>query len=274
MRKECCWSAFATALTIVASIMPGAAARAAVPQPAAAPEMVEIEPGSFMMGAYEVDLESKPAERPPHRVTIAHAFAIGKYEVTFEEYDRCTAAGRCPEAFDEGWSRGRHPVVNVSWNDAQQYAAWLSEVSGKHYRLPTEAEWEYAARAGSATAYWWGAAADLERANCRGCASEWAGKRSETVGSFPPNAWGLYDTAGNVWEWVQDCWHQDYAGAPADGRAWDDSPDGKCLRVLRGGAWSFGPEALRSPGRMKFPASYRAGAAGFRLVLAPAAAPD
>ncbi|RMD68212.1 MAG: PEGA domain-containing protein, partial [Gammaproteobacteria bacterium] len=165
------------------------------------PEMVVIPPGRFLMGS-PFDEEGRDSdEGPQHRVSIARPFAIGRYEVTFEEYDRfCEATGR-RRPDDNGWGRGKRPVINVSWHDAKAYARWLSKQTGKRYRLPSEAEWEYAARAGTSTRYWWGDRVGHGHANCDGCGSWWDGKETAPVGFFDPNPWGLYDTAGNVWEW-------------------------------------------------------------------------
>ena len=167
------------------------------------PEMVVIPAGTFRMGC-EAGRECVSREQPVHAVTIGRPFALSKYEVTFEEYDRFTYPNRVN---DRGWGRGRRPVINVSWNDAQEYVAWLSSEAGAQYRLPSEAEWEYAARAGTATAYSWGSQVGSNRANCDGCGSRWDNEMTAPVGSFGANAWGLHDMHGNVWEWVQDCWH-------------------------------------------------------------------
>jgi hypothetical protein len=184
-------------------------------------------------------------------VTFIKPF-IGRYEVTFEEYDRFVQATgrRLPD--DGGWGRGKQAVIKVSWKDAVAYAEWLSRETGERYRLPTEAEWEYAARAGAESRYWWGD--DIRQgakvwANCDGCGSGWGDKQTAPVGSFEPNAYGLYDTAGNVWEWVQDCWHENYVGAPEDGSAWEERDCG--LRVLRGGSWFYRPRWLRSATRSR-----------------------
>jgi formylglycine-generating enzyme required for sulfatase activity len=159
-------------------------------------------------------------------------------------------------------------VINVSWDDARVYAAWLSKQTGKRYRLPTEAEWEYAARAGTATAYWWGDEIRQDSkvwANCyEGCGSRWDGKQMAPVGSFRASPFGLYDTAGNVWEWVQDCWHNGYQGAPSDGSAWGAGGRAGCgRRVLRGGSWCIIPAPLRSAYR------YDYFGLGFRLAQDP-----
>lgn len=218
------------------------------------PEMVVIPGGSFVMGSSAGErgrfAKHIKNESPQHRVTVPR-FAMGRYEVTFAEWDACVAAGGCGrQASDAGWGRGRRPVVNVSWDDAKQYVGWLSRETGKRYRLPSEAEWEYAARAGTRTKYWWGDAIGRNKANCRGCGSQWDSKKTAPVGSFRPNPFGLYDVHGNVYEWVEDCWHENYAGAPADSRPWTSG--GNCgKRVLRGGYWSTIRLNLRSASRFR-----------------------
>ena len=189
------------------------------------------------------------------------SFALSKCEVTFEEYAPFAAAtGR--RTNDEG--RGRRPVINVSWDDAVAYTEWLSEQTGKWYRLPSEAEWEYAARAGTTTKYSWGKKIGHNRANCDGCGSQWDNKKTAPVGSFSANAWGLHDMHGNVWEWVQDCWNGSYQGAPADGSAWRNE---YCnySRVLRGGGWGSGPSVLRSADRDFIPPYHFRSSLGFRV---------
>ena len=180
-------------------------------------------------------------------MTIAKPFAVGRFEVTFDEWDACLADNGCAgnkSPSDADWGKGTRPVINVSWNDAKEYVAWLSRKAAKPYRLLSEAEWEYAARAGSDKAYTWGDDIGKGKANCRGCGSQWDNKQTAPAGSFPPNAFGLHDMHGNAWEWVEDCWHDSYAGAPSDGSTWTTS---SCfLRVLRGGAWDNTPEDLRS----------------------------
>jgi Sulfatase-modifying factor enzyme 1 len=184
-------------------------------------------------------------EDPPHEVTIAKTFAVGRTEVTFAEWDICVAEGACLKASDSGWGRGDRPVINVSWDDAKEYVAWLSRITGKDYRLLSEAEWEYAARAGTTTPYSWGDNIGKGNANCRGCDSQWDGKQTAPVGSFKPNAFGLYDMHGNVIEWVEDRWHESYGGAPTDGTAW--LQDGDASRpIVRGGSWVSGPQDLRA----------------------------
>ncbi len=224
------------------------------------PEMVMIPSGSFQMGCVS-GRRCSDAEKPVHEVMI-DSFALSKYEVTFEEYDAFTDATGRERADDEGWGRGRRPVINVSWFDAMAYTQWLSSQTGKTYRLPSEAEWEYAARAGTETMFSWGNDSGYNRANCNGCGSRWDKKQTAPVGSFEANGWGLYDMHGNVWEWVRDCRNESYRGAPTDGSAWI----GICSeRVLRGGSWYFSPWVLRSAYRDWYPSGYRDDVIGFRV---------
>ncbi len=236
------------------------------------PEMVVIPTGSFQMGSLNKELGRSNDEDPQHIVRI-RSFAMGQYEVTFDDYDRFAKATGRKLPSDEGWGRGNRPVINVSWHDAQAYAQWLSAQSGYTYRLPTEAEWEYAARAGTTTPYWWGDQASHEQANY-GKESELLGlaqgrdqwEHTAPVGSFPPNPFGLYDTAGNVLEWVDDCYHDKYQGAPDDGSAWGDKPS--CDRGIRSGAWSTYPRFLRSAIRFWNMPDATNGNLGFRLARA------
>ena len=204
------------------------------------PEMVVIPAGRFRMGCVSGQ-DCRDFEQPVHDVTIPRAFAVSKYEVTFEDYDRFTYPNRVD---DNGWGRGARPVINVSWDDAQEYVGWLSGQTGQSYRLLSGSEWEYVARAGTSTAYSWGNAIGSNRANCVGCGSQWDGSQTAPAGSFSANAYGVHDMHGNVFEWVEDCWNFSYAGAPSDGSAWRS---GDCsVRVLRGGSWLSYPGLLRS----------------------------
>ena len=229
------------------------------------PEMVVVPAGTFRMGCVSGQ-GCQDDESPVHRVTIGAPFAVGVYEVTFAEWEACVRAGGCggyrPDDMD--WGRGKRPVINVSSEDAQAYVAWLSRESGAQYRLLSEAEWEYVARAGSETAYSWGNEVWRNRANCRGCGSRWDNKQTAPVGSFGANAFGLQDLHGNVEEWVQDCWNNNYTGVPADGTAWEQ---GNCnTRVVRGGSWVDRPRILRSASRYRSIAGYRHNSLGFRVV--------
>jgi formylglycine-generating enzyme required for sulfatase activity len=233
------------------------------------PEMVVVPNGDFMMGSPSTDTEADTDEFPQHSVTIPQPIAVGKFEVTFDNWDTCYELGGCRIRPDDyGWGRGTRPVVDVNWADAQQYVAWLSKQTGKQYRLLTEAEWEYATRAGSTTAYYWGN--DVKKdgqimADCFDCGSEWDNQKTAPAGSFPANAFGLNDTLGNVWEWVQDCYHDSYDGAPADSSAWIDSDDCK-ERVSRGGSWADLPQVLlRSAFRLRTPSVNRYTGLGFRV---------
>ena len=225
------------------------------------PEMVVIPEGRFRMGCVS-GKNCDDDEKPVHEVRVA-SFELAKYEVTFEEYDRFTVVTGRKSPKDEGWGRGRRPVINVSWEDAVAYTEWLSAQTGERYRLPSEAEWEYAARAGSTTKYSWGNEIGHNRANCDGCGSQWDYEKTAPVGLFGPNALGLHDMHGNLWEWVQDCWNDSYRGAPADGSAWTS---GNCeRRVLRGGSWGDEPGVLRAAYRNRITTGYRYGNYGFRV---------
>lgn len=227
------------------------------------PEVVAVPPGSFEMGAPPDEEDRRDSEGPVHRVTIAEPLAVGVYEVTFDEWDACSREGGCrgrPD--DRGWGRAKRPVINVSWKDAKVYLGWLSAVTGKPYRLLSEAEWEYVARAGTRGPFHFDDAMSPGRANYAVLRSY--RRKTVAVGSFPGNAFGLHDVHGNVWEWVDDCWHADYTGAPSDGSAW--TTGGDCsVRVLRGGSWSNGPGILRSAFRFRYPSELRSGDFGFRV---------
>lgn len=222
------------------------------------PEMVVVPAGKFQMGSPEREDGRSPHEGPAHTVTFAKPFAIGKYEVTFDEWDACVGAKVCKAVADDGWGRGRRPVIHVNFQMATNYLRWLTERAGKPYRLPSEAEWEYAARAGSTTPWFWGE--DSRQACEFGNVGDQSLKeehpdwplhacndgypKTAPVGTFGPNRFGLHDVAGNVWEWVEDCYNPSYEGAPADGRAW---LTGDCVRRLdRGGGWYNKPTSVRS----------------------------
>ncbi len=228
------------------------------------PEMVIIPSGQFRMGCVSGQ-DCQEDEFPVHEVTIPEAIAVSKYQVTFADWDQCVAGDGCnghrPD--DANWSRGNRPVVNVSWRDVKAYVSWLSNETGETYRLLSESEWEYAARAGSETAYSWGNNIGTNRAHCNSCRSQWGEGRAVPVGSFPANAFGLHDMHGNVWEWVEDCWNASYARAPSEGSAW---LAGNCdRRVLRGGGWNARPSMLRGAFRSALPTNFRSNSNGFRV---------
>jgi formylglycine-generating enzyme required for sulfatase activity len=236
------------------------------------PEMVVVPAGSFIMGS--------PANEPQRyydeaqiRVSIGKPFATGRFAVTFDEWDACVADGGCNDykPSDRGWGHGKRPVINVNWDDAKAYTAWLSRKTGKAYRLLSEAEREYVTRAGTTTAFWWGSSITPNQANYDGSADPYKGggskgeyrQRTVPVDSFEPNPWGLYNVHGNIWEWTEDCWNDSNTGNPGDGRA---RTTGICTqRVVRGGSWSDTPRYLRSADRSRGFAVYRDYLRGFRL---------
>jgi formylglycine-generating enzyme required for sulfatase activity len=227
------------------------------------PEMIVIPAGEFMMGSPSTEEDHPTNEDPQHKVTILRPFAVSKFDVTFADWEACVSVGGCPEVPDSGMGRGTKPVINVSWDNAQQYAAWFSKMTGRRYRLLTEAEWEYAARAGTISVFPWGDEIPSGSANCSPCGSEWDARETSPVGSFKPNAFGLYDMHGNVWQWVEDCYHPSYKEAPTDGSAWTS---GDCaLRVVRGGSWDSFPGNVRSASRDGNTAVYRLTTVGFRV---------
>jgi formylglycine-generating enzyme required for sulfatase activity len=220
------------------------------------PKMVALTAGSFSMGGPRAS-----DERPEHTVNVA-AFELGKHEVTFDEWDACVADSGCEHRPDDmGWGRGKRPVIYVSYDDIQQYLTWINRKTGKQYRLPSEAEWEYAARAGATTRFSSGDCITTDQANfdginpAEGCSKGEFRKQTLPVGSFAANPWGLHDMHGNVWEWVQDCWNNSHTGAPDNGAA---RTDGNCgQRVLRGGAWDSLGYKLRSSYRLNSRLDYR-----------------
>jgi formylglycine-generating enzyme required for sulfatase activity len=277
------------------------------------PEMVVVPTGSFMMGsssgqgtdldrtvdgakyqdldrttkrAMERQAEGYTNEAPQHLVTIAKPFAVAKFELTFADWDACVTGGGCNgyKPFDQGWGRDHQPVINVNWDDAQAYVAWLSAVTGNTYRLLSESEFEYATRAGTTTLYPWGdeipkddapcdgcLGSGESYANCHGCGA--GGGSLQPIGMFRPNKFGLYDMVGNVWEWTEDCFHFDYIGAPADGSALLQANGGDCSkRIIRGGSWSDAPDDVRSAARFWQRPVARDSTTGFRVgrtLLAP-----
>lgn len=210
------------------------------------PEMVVLPPGPFLMGSPDTESGRRANEGPVHRVTIDHAFAMGVHEVTFEEWDACVESGGCDgyrpkqRFFGRNMGGAQHPVIRVGWEDVPAYLAWLSQETGARYRLPSEAEWEYAARGGTPTPYYTGNTMSQEEANY----GRYFVGRPVPVGSYPANPFGLHDMLGNVAEWCEDCWNENYVGAPADGSAWRS---GNCdRRVLRGGHWASDAEGFRT----------------------------
>ena len=230
--------------------------------------------GEFMMGAPAG--EGHDDGRPRHEVRIGERFAVGKHEVTFAEWDACVAGGGCGgyRPADEGWGRGRRPVINVSWEDAKSYVRWLSGETGGRYRLLTESEWEYVARGGTTGPFHFGGTISTDKANYNGNYTYESGRKgvyrekTVSVGSFPANGYGLHDVHGNVWEWVEDCWHDDYSGAPEDGSARGRESGGDCSkRVLRGGSWYDPPRFLQSAVRFRYSAGIRYNSRGFRIAM-------
>lgn len=275
---------------IVVSQVPSLSAQAEAREPGsvfrdcpACPEMVVIPAGEFLMGS-TFEESGHPDEKPQHPVKIGRAFALSKFEITFEQWDACVADGKCEAASDDGLGRGSVPVFNVHWNDARAFAAWLSARTGQKYRLPSEAEWEYAARGGTSTPWFWGPAED-SAGSSKAC--QFANTHDETgkdahpmyvwsnhkcadgfgetapVGRFAPNPFGLHDILGNLREWVLDCHHTGYKDAPIDGSVWDEKECEK--RIVRGGAWIDGASTTRAAYRHPEDAGYRNYQVGFRL---------
>jgi formylglycine-generating enzyme required for sulfatase activity len=220
-----------------------------------------------MMGSPAGEPGRRHEEDPYHEVVIPRAFAVSRFEVTFEDWDFCFRVGGCSwQPRDQPWGRGRRPVIDVSWDDTQQYAAWISRLTRRPYRLLSEAEWEYAARAGTTSAYWWGNEIGRNNANCKACGSAWDNKQTAPVGSFnKANPFGLLDMLGNVWEWVEDCWHDQYRGAPSNGSPWTFACTDDAQRVVRGGGWDDDPADLRAAARYPGPREIRNSINGIRL---------
>jgi formylglycine-generating enzyme required for sulfatase activity len=247
------------------------------------PEMVVIPPGEFVMGS-PIEESGQTDEKPQHKVKIAKPFAVGKLEVTFDQWDACTAEGKCPKASDDDLGRGERPAININWGEARGYAQWLSQKTGKKYRLLSESEWEYSARAGTTTPWYWGIS-EGSQGSFRTC--QYANVHDESssaahplyvwsahpcddgfaetapAGKFKPNAFGLHDMSGNVREWIEDCFHLNYTGAPADGSAWQEATCEK--RVVRGGGWIDGFQTVRSAYRHTLVAAQQAYHVGFRI---------
>jgi len=233
--------------------------------------MVTINPGQSILGSPPYETKRKDSEGPLKPVSIEYTLEVGKFEVTFAEWDKCVAAGGCAghSPKDGNWGRGNRPVINVSWNDTQNYIKWLNKKTGLKYRLLSEAEWEYVARAGSSSPFTMGNMITTRQANFNGSES-YAGspagsyrRKTLSVGSFGGNAFGLHDLHGNVWEWTQDCWHTNHIGNRSDGSARDDR---KCKRrVMKGGSWVNTPDDVRIAKRQHYVTDYRYDDFGFRL---------
>jgi formylglycine-generating enzyme required for sulfatase activity len=266
------------------------------------PEMVELPPGAFVMGTPGDREDPSPNEVPARTVALDRPLLVGRFEITNREFQAfAEATGYRPASGCEVWNRASfdwdkdrswgspgfpleggdgagqdRPVVCVNWQDAKAYAEWLSGVTGQRYRLLSEAEWEYAARAWTATAFWWGDHVPRNRAVCRQCGSRWDGERPAPAvsGRFPPNPFGLFDVTGNVWEWVEDCWHDNYRDAPSDARPWTAENGGDCSRrMMRGGSLATDLDTLRSANRLKEDPEKRRNDAGFRVAREVSAGP-
>jgi len=227
---------------------------------AATMQMVSLAAGRFVMG-------TDPAVSfqngfPAHAVHVP-AFHIARYDVTFDQYDAFARATHRELPVDEGWGRGTRPVIHVSWRDAQAFIAWLDAGTGRHFRLPTESEWEYAARGGTSTLYWWGNEPNPNMANTATNQGRDHYRYTSPVGAFPANPFGLYDASGNVWQMTQDCRHGSFEGAPSDGRAWLDGPCDS--RVVRGGGWAGIRRAMQSAARAAAGETFDSAELGFRL---------
>lgn len=228
-----------------------------------APELIVIPAGSYIRGYDGLDADFD--EKPLQRITIPNAFAIGRFEVTFNEYAFFAHETNRELPDDSEWGMGRRPVMNVTWIDAKAYTQWLSQKTNQTYRLPTDAEWEYAARAGNTEKFLWGQNFKTGQANCGGCGTIWDSEKTAPVGRFPPNQFELYDMAGNVFEWTEDCWNNTFKDIGLQGQA-HQNPAGCGARVIRGGSWTFTPKEIRSANRWRdFPQS-RSDDTGFRVV--------
>jgi formylglycine-generating enzyme required for sulfatase activity len=215
------------------------------------PEMIVVPAGQFSMGASENEPGSTPDERPQHQVSFTQSFSVGRFAVTFDEWDACLAAGGCSyRPSDQNWGRGKQPFTNLLWDEAREYVGWLSRKTGRSYQLLSEAEREYVTRAGTSSAYWWGGDFAPLQANSAHPTdhSQAMLTRALPVDSFAPNPWGFFQVHGNVYDWVEDCRNDSYENAPSDGSAW---MNGNCeVHTLRGGTFSRRPEALRSAARL------------------------
>mgnify|MGYP003572085549 CR=1 FL=1 len=224
------------------------------------PAMINVPAGTFRMGG--ASAITGPDEVPRHQVKVP-AFVVGVYEVTFEEYYRFAQATGRKKPKDNGWDRKTHPVIDVAWDDALAYTRWLSKQTGKNYRLLSESEWEYVARAGTTRSFWWGSKAGVGNAHCLDCKSDYSTSKPAKVGTYKPNPFGLYDTAGNVFEWVHDCYHRNYKDAPDDGSVWEG---GDCdVRIARGGAYRSPANSMRVENRDSFKSNRGQYNVGFRV---------
>jgi len=233
--------------------------------------MVTINPGQSILGSPPYEQKRDNSEGPLQPVSIGYSFEVGKFEVTFAEWDKCVAGGGCAghRPKDGNWGRGKRPVINVSWNDTQKYIKWLNRKTGLKYRLLSEAEWEYIARAGSNTPFATGGMITTQQANFNGQES-YAGsplgnyrRKTVPVGSFGANAYGLHDLHGNVWEWTQDCWSPNHSGNRRDGSPTEKS---NCKhRVMKGGSWVNKPDDIRIAQRQQYVPDYRYDDYGFRI---------
>lgn len=251
-----------------AKTQPAAAAVAALPSGGDnrdcefCPELVEVPAGSFILGSNS----GNDNERPATKVTIKQPFSIGRHEVSVGEWAFCVEDGGCSfKPKKKADQSDRAPMRNLSWLDAMEYVNWLSKKTGRPYRLPSEAEWEYAARAGTKTNFWWGDQVGKGQVDCKDCGSDWVRKNPPETGSFGANAFGLFDTSGSVWEWTADCWSKSHDGAPRDGSVRSNSDCRQ--RVLRGGSWRNEPEYLRSASRFNYDANVRYLVNGFRVAV-------
>jgi formylglycine-generating enzyme required for sulfatase activity len=229
--------------------------QAPAPKPFVEPEMVQLPGGTFAMGSND-DI----SEKPVHQVTIK-PFAISKFPITVVQWNECVLAKAC---VSERTGKDDAPVTNLSWTDTQQFIKWLVEVTHKQFRLPSEAEWEYAARGGTTTTYWWGDKLQIGMANCKGCGEPYDAKQPSIVGAFRPNPFGLFEMGGGVAQWVADCWHKNYRGAPTDGSPWVE--DSNCpSHVIRSGAWRNDPSYIRPASRDRYDTNARYLTLGFRV---------
>jgi len=229
------------------------------------PQMIVIPTGDYVQGSPHTENGRKRGTEETQRpVSISHSFALSETEVTFAQWQACVDSHRCRQPDDEGWGKGQRPVINVSWTDVRQYISWLNgQVGGDVYRLPSESEWEYAARAGTTSPFWTGETILKSQANYARATLKAVREKTVPVRSFLPNAFGLYDVTGNVWEWTQDCFYRDYPHSTSNGSS--ASGDSRCIRVRRGGGWSSSSVELRSANRFYLGANRREDAVGFRL---------